>query len=91
MPSRYLYIYYNKIITNVNFDFVTSVGLQFNAPQRQIESLTLQLSVPTNIINHLHFRCLLRIYGECLVCRYKNHWSILLLVVLLLLTCYVWP
>ena len=48
MSFRYHYIYYNKVVRNCNFDFVTSVGRQFNAPQRQIELLTLQLSVQTD-------------------------------------------
>ena len=45
MSFRYHYFYYNKVVRNCNFDFVTSVGRQFNAPQKQIELLTLQLSV----------------------------------------------
>ena len=48
MSFRYHYVYYNKVVRNCNFDFVTSVCQQFIAPQRQTKLLTLQLSVQTD-------------------------------------------
>ena len=45
MSFRYHYIYYNKVVRNCTFNIVISVGQQINPLQKQIELLTLQLSV----------------------------------------------
>ena len=65
MSFRYHHIYYNKIVRNCNFNFVTSVGRQFNALQRQNELLTLQISVQTDkpVIIQVFAENIWRIFG----------------------------